>query len=155
MFFNVYSSLRERQTDRPRTGEGQRERETQNPKRAPGSELSAQSPTRGSNPRAARSRPEPKWDAQPTEPPRRPKMDKIFHVTHTAQCAAARVLFSPYRWKNGWYGLQLTWAGVHQTCTTLAAQRARAAQRRSTGLPPQPHVLGRVCKIILQFISGL
>ena len=31
-------------------GEGQRERETQNPKQAPGSELSAQSPMRGSNP---------------------------------------------------------------------------------------------------------
>ena len=30
-------------------GEGQRERETQNPKQAPGSELSAQSVTRGSN----------------------------------------------------------------------------------------------------------
>ena len=30
-------------------GEGQRERETQNPKQAPGSELSAQSPTGGSN----------------------------------------------------------------------------------------------------------
>ena len=29
---------------------GQRERETQNPKQAPGSELSAQSPMRGSNP---------------------------------------------------------------------------------------------------------
>ena len=30
--------------------EGQRERETQNPKQAPGSELSAQNPTQGSNP---------------------------------------------------------------------------------------------------------
>ena len=36
--------------DRAQTGEGQRERETQNPKQAPGSELSAQSPTQGSNP---------------------------------------------------------------------------------------------------------
>ena len=36
-------------------GEGQRERETQNPKQVPGSELSAQSPTRGSNSRAVRS----------------------------------------------------------------------------------------------------
>ena len=35
-------------------GEGQRERETQNPKQAPGSELSAQSPTRGLNPLTAR-----------------------------------------------------------------------------------------------------
>ena len=35
--------------------EGQRERETQNPKQAPGSELSAQSLTRGSNPPTVRS----------------------------------------------------------------------------------------------------
>ena len=40
-----------------------RERETQNLKKAPGSELSAQSPTQGSNPQAVRSRPEPKSDA--------------------------------------------------------------------------------------------
>ena len=53
-------------------GEGQRERETQNPKQAPGSELSAQSVTQGLNPSTARSRPEPKSDAQPTEPPRSP-----------------------------------------------------------------------------------
>ena len=42
------------------TGEGQRERKTQNRKQAPGSELSAQSPTRGSNSRTERSIPEPK-----------------------------------------------------------------------------------------------
>ena len=52
-FFNVYLFLRE--TDRAQAGEGQRERETQNPKQAPGSELSAQSPTRGSNPQTATS----------------------------------------------------------------------------------------------------
>ena len=61
-----------------RVGEGQRERETQNLKQAPGSELSAQSPTRGSNSRTMRSWPEPKSDAQPTEPPRRPKMFIYF-----------------------------------------------------------------------------
>ena len=49
--FNVFS----RQRDRPWVGEGQRERETQNPKQAPGSELSARSPTRGSNPQTVRS----------------------------------------------------------------------------------------------------
>ena len=38
-----------------RTGEEQRERETQNLKQAPGSELSAQSPTRGLNSRTMRS----------------------------------------------------------------------------------------------------
>ena len=46
-FFNVYSFLR----GRAWAGEGQRERETQNPKQAPGSELSAQSLMRGSNSR--------------------------------------------------------------------------------------------------------
>ena len=53
-------------------GGAERERETQNPKQAPGSELSAQSPMRGSNSQTVRSWPEPKSDAQPTEPPRRP-----------------------------------------------------------------------------------
>ena len=41
-------------------------------KQAPGSEPSAQSLTRGSNSRTARSWPEPRSDAQPTAPPRRP-----------------------------------------------------------------------------------
>ena len=49
----------ERERDRAQVGEGQRERETQNPKQAPGSELSAQSPTWDSNSRTARSSPEP------------------------------------------------------------------------------------------------
>ena len=53
-------------------GEEQRERETQNPKQAPGSEPSAQSPTQGSNPRTVRSCLEPKSGTQPSEPPRRP-----------------------------------------------------------------------------------
>ena len=56
---------------RVQLGEGQRERETQNPKQAPGSAQSAQSPTRGSNSRTVRSWPEPKPDAELTEPPRR------------------------------------------------------------------------------------
>ena len=46
---NVYLFLRERR-DRAWAGEEQRERETQNPKQAPGSELSAQIPTWGLNP---------------------------------------------------------------------------------------------------------
>ena len=46
---------RDRQTDRTQVQEGQREKETQNPKQAPGSELSTQSLTRGLNPRTARS----------------------------------------------------------------------------------------------------
>ena len=50
-FFNVYLFLRETECER---GRG-RERGTQNPKQAPGSELSAQSPTRGLNSQAMRS----------------------------------------------------------------------------------------------------
>ena len=48
------------------------ERETQNLKQAPGSELSAQSLMWGWNSQTMRSCPEPKSDAQPTEPPRCP-----------------------------------------------------------------------------------
>ena len=66
--FNVQLFLRE--TDRAWAGEWHRERETQNPKQAPGSELSAQSLTWGSNSSTTRSWPEPKSDAQWTEPPR-------------------------------------------------------------------------------------
>ena len=49
--------------DRAQVGEGQREKETRNPKQAPGSELSAQSPTQGSNSQTTRSWPEPKSEA--------------------------------------------------------------------------------------------
>ena len=49
-----YLFLRERERDREQVGKGQRERETQNLKQAAGSELSAQSLTRGSNPETER-----------------------------------------------------------------------------------------------------
>ena len=52
-FKKIYSFLKER--DRAQTEVGQRERGTQNLKQAPGSELSAQSPTGGSNSQTARS----------------------------------------------------------------------------------------------------
>ena len=52
-FFNVYLFLRQRETKHERGRV--RERETQNLKQAPGSELSAQSPMRGTNPGALRS----------------------------------------------------------------------------------------------------
>ena len=55
-----------------------RERETQNLKQVPGSELSAQSPIRGSNSQTARSWPELKSAAQPTEPPRHPSTTQKF-----------------------------------------------------------------------------
>ena len=45
----------DREMDRVGAGEGQRERETQNMKQVPGSGLSAQSPTWGSNSQTARS----------------------------------------------------------------------------------------------------
>ena len=50
-----YLFIFERETDRPQAGEGERERETQNLKQAPGSELSAQSPTQGLTPGTVRS----------------------------------------------------------------------------------------------------
>ena len=56
-FFFLSLFIFERETERQRDreqGKG-RERETQNPKQAPGSELSAQSPTRGWNTQTARS----------------------------------------------------------------------------------------------------
>ena len=68
-FFYVYFWGRARQS----MSRGRAERETQNLKQAPGSELSAQSPTRGSNPQTTSWR-EVKSDAQPTEPPRCPKI---------------------------------------------------------------------------------
>ena len=62
----------ERERHRLWVGEGQRERETQNPKQVPDSELSAWTPTWGSNSWTARSWPELKSDARPTELPRCP-----------------------------------------------------------------------------------
>ena len=57
---------------------GEAERgETQNPKQASGSQLSAQSPTCGPNPWTARLGPELKPDAQSTEPPRHPFILKL------------------------------------------------------------------------------
>ena len=50
-----FSFERERETERESGRGRKRERETQDPKRAPGSELSAQSPTRGSNSWTTRS----------------------------------------------------------------------------------------------------
>ena len=53
----------ERQRESTSRGGAQSEREKQNSKQAPGSELSAQSPTRGSNQQTERLWPEPKSDA--------------------------------------------------------------------------------------------
>ena len=66
----IYFWDRERQS---MNGGGSEREGDKNPKQAPGSELSAQSPTQGSNSRTVRSWPEPKSDAQPNEPPRCPE----------------------------------------------------------------------------------
>ena len=55
LFLRDRERERERETDRVQAGQGQTERETQNLKQAPGSELSAQSPTWGLNSRTTRS----------------------------------------------------------------------------------------------------
>ena len=56
LFFKVYLFLRQREREiQVQAGEGQRGKETQNPKQAPGSELSAESLMRGSNSQAVRS----------------------------------------------------------------------------------------------------
>ena len=56
-------------------GRAERDRETQNLKQASGSELSAQSPTWGSDSRTSRSWPQLKSVTLLTEPPRRPYTD--------------------------------------------------------------------------------
>ena len=73
-FFSMFLFIFETERDRAWVRKGQRERETQNRKQAPGSEPSAQSPMWGSNSQTVRSWSEPKSDAQPTEPPRRPRI---------------------------------------------------------------------------------
>ena len=71
-YFYIYFWERDTHTHRVWAGEGQKERVTQNPKRAPGSELSAHSLMRGSNSWTMRSWPRPNSDAQSTEPHRCP-----------------------------------------------------------------------------------
>ena len=68
--------MRERETECELVKE-QRERETQNPKQVPGSELSAQSPTRGSN-SSMRPPPTPKSGTQPTKPHKHPHRNEIL-----------------------------------------------------------------------------
>ena len=85
----MFTYFLEAERDRAWVGEEQRERETQNPKQAPDSELSAQRPMRGSNSWTVRSWPGPKSDASPTEPPRCPyiffiqsSIDGHLHCRH-------------------------------------------------------------------------
>ena len=64
--------VRERDRHTEHEPERGRERGRQNLKQAPGSELSAQSPTQGLNSGTVRSWPRPKSDTELTEPPRSP-----------------------------------------------------------------------------------
>ena len=72
--FSVYLFLREKE----RAEEGQRERETQNRKQAPGSEPSAQSLMRGSNSRTARSWPGWSRTLNRLRLPGAPKINKLI-----------------------------------------------------------------------------
>ena len=85
-------------------GEGQRERETQNPKQTPGSKLSTQSLMHGLNPRTMRSWPEPKLDSQPTEPPRCPRFYQVITNSSTT-CFPTSQLISLYSQPVIWASL--------------------------------------------------
>ena len=88
-FFLVFIFERGRERQSMRRGGAERERETQNPKQDPGSELSAQSPIWGLNSWTMRSWPEQKSDTQPTEPPRCPTHRQFW--TWHALCLQGRV----------------------------------------------------------------
>ena len=81
----------ETERDRVWAGEGQRGRETQNPTQAPGSELSAWSPMRGSNSQTRRSWPELKSDAQLTEPPRHPCLFTLLMKERACVCPSGYI----------------------------------------------------------------
>ena len=74
-----------------------RQRDTQNPKRGPGSELSAQSLMRGSNSQTVRSWPGPKSDAQPTEPPRSPMRHVEAFLSSLASSTPTWFTYLPLR----------------------------------------------------------
>ena len=98
---SIYFWERERERERERENKQgrSREKETQNPKQAPGSKLSAQSPEPGVglNSRTARSRPELKSDAQPTEPPRRLFIQNFYAAFRTPQrCLRNQILYLGY-----------------------------------------------------------
>ena len=76
IFFNLYVFLRERDRERAWVGEGQREKETDSEAGFRLWAVSTRGRCPGLNSRAVRSWPEPKLDAQPTEPPKRPQ--RIF-----------------------------------------------------------------------------
>ena len=90
-FFNVYFYFWRSEKQSVIGGGTEREGETQHLKQTPGSELSAQSPTQGSNPR---SWSEPKSIIQPTEPPRCPSKQWKYINTFTQWTSLWRRYFS-------------------------------------------------------------
>ena len=122
IFFNVYFWERERESERASMSGGgaERERETQNPKQVPGSEPSAQSPTWGSNPRILTSWPEPKPEAQSTEPPRCPSylililipalsFNSVFFVTFDIVCNFSLKATHVVLDNSNWVNMSLVW----------------------------------------------
>ena len=121
IFFNIYSFLRDRA--QAEVGQREKERATQSPKQAPGSEPSAQSPPRGSNSQAVRSWPEPKSDAQLTEPPRRPsRRSFIFQLVDrtSTQEAGKECFHSQWPWNASlhwkWISDYLQWICASVAC---------------------------------------
>ena len=94
--FLMFIHFWETERDRVWAGEGaERERETQNPKQAPGAERLAQSPMRGSNSQTARSWPEPKSDTQPTQPPRHPPPTSAMFKSRSKTSSFKIIPFTP------------------------------------------------------------
>ena len=77
-FFLMFIYFWDRERQSVSGGGAERETHTQNQKQAPGSELSAQSPTRGLNPQTVSSWPEPKSVAQLTTTPA--PLDNLFYL---------------------------------------------------------------------------
>ena len=144
----------ERERDRVQAREGQRERETQNPKQDTGSQLSAQSPTRGSNSWTARSWPEPKPDAQPSEMPRHPYFF-FFKYCCSAYFFSNKIYYSFYSVARSWQNfifyeninkLQVQWcslAFLELFLQLVANQERRKMQgiKNFEHCSPQSHIL--------------
>ena len=81
--------------------EGQRERETQNLKQAPGCELSAQSLMWGSNSWTVRSWSEPKLNTQPTETPMCPWSRILFKIIFRGTWVAQSVKHPTFDFSSG------------------------------------------------------
>ena len=121
-----------------------RERETQNPNQAPGSKPSAQSPMQGSNPQATRSWPELKSEAQPTEPPRCPRVHNFKTKTSRGAWVAQLVKHLTPGFGSG-HDLVVSW--VQAPCLGLC-WLPRACLRFSLSLSPSPtHALSVSLKI--------